>query len=1041
MGRIGRKRKKGKQGSKTHKKRNSSSDSKDNQKHQQSTSSNQRGTFSRRPMFNNVLNCLQQRVKVDPRYCKSFAIEMSLFKMEIYLSDKDTSQNEKRKVIIHVESGRISVECTVYGQHVLINNKHNEFMEILLLPFNQLKNPRGVSVEGTVSGRCCVISDKDLLTEGELYASSTGEYIKYTGDESMIKTIKYPELSSKRKERGLEYFDNADAAAHAISNFFSLIICTGCQPEDLDLSVKVQKDRVELASLFKSSKQSKYFRNDFGDLIRICRNREESLVYCNPLSTTWYIRSSNCKIGVSPISTSLLGADSSRRLRFSCEHCKKFSPQESWHLRRSYEMTDLGKAATDKIDQIKQKKKELNAIIKKLTKKYQKAIKECQLYETFLTQVLKLQGASKKKLHETVHKYLNDDSNFFDKDDECSDEILEIRADIVSKATNTIIGRIATDDIDALAKCGFISKNSKNIKVLGGLFSQMSDCIQRARQGKSLRGIRYNKQVWDFAVAMAQTNEQAYDMLRKLLPLPTLRHIKQNRIPVPSNDGARAEDVEILRKKLMHMKTNGEKVASKVVNGEEFFLVAASMDAMTIASNVFLGRGMNIIGFPNNDIMDEKEAINGWNKTFLSNKDLARYATAVVITNIVGPRFTFPVASFFTSITKGNTNAKMLMQVIGALSTAKIIPIIWSFDGASDNNLMIKLLSDVSVKDIAAKLLPNQPPTTPTIQPVTTTTTAMPIITMPLFCNGVTTSSQDIKIGMCHPIYDEFMMYFSSDIVHVLKKLAGCLTKSGNKEVDKRFTRLLKNNNQLITITQIRSIVNEDKNTLQLLPYKMHVDALYPTNWSKMRVYLAYMLFSDQLQQRIERLKDANNIELIKLMQNVRGIWDIMNGKDAINGKSEKWNELNGYLQYFYNWKNCCNNPGPGLSQYPHQRDIQPEFITKQCFNDLVRSCTAVMLCIKMYFNDSDAFVRRMNSDVVEQFFSKIRGLMGNDSASNAEAFRNAAHAIQQSDSHNIHINSSARGRRQTTNYNIDGDGAVCGDAIKNKRKRKLNIK
>ena len=60
-----------------------------------------------------------------------------------------------------------------------------------------------------------------------------------------------------------------------------------------------------------------------------------------------------------------------------------------------------------------------------------------------------------------------------------------------------------------------------------------------------------------------------------------------------------------------------------------------------------------------------------------------------------------------------------------------------------------------------------------------------------------------------------FMMYFSSDIVHVLKKLAGCLTKSGNKEVDKRFTRLLKNNNQLITITQIRSIVNEDKNTLQ----------------------------------------------------------------------------------------------------------------------------------------------------------------------------------------------------------------------------------
>ena len=121
--------------------------------------------------------------------------------------------------------------------------------------------------------------------------------------------------------------------------------------------------------VFKSSKQSKYFRSDFGDLIRICRNREESLVYCNPSSTTWYIRSSNCKIGVSPISTSLLGADSSRRLRFSCEHCKKFSPQESWHLRRSNEMTDLGKAATDKIDQIKQKKKELNAIIKKLTKK------------------------------------------------------------------------------------------------------------------------------------------------------------------------------------------------------------------------------------------------------------------------------------------------------------------------------------------------------------------------------------------------------------------------------------------------------------------------------------------------------------------------------------------------------------------------------------------------------------------------------------------------------------------------------------------------
>ncbi len=51
-----------------------------------------------------------------------------------------------------------------------------------------------------------------------------------------------------------------------------------------------------------------------------------------------------------------------------------------------------------------------------------------------------------------------------------------------------------------------------------------------------------------------------------------------------------------------------------------------------------------------------------------------------------------------------------------------------------------------------------------------------------------------------------------------------------------------------------------------------------------------------QLQQRIEQL-DANNIELIKLMQNVRGIWDIMNGKDGINGRSEKWNELNGYLR------------------------------------------------------------------------------------------------------------------------------------------------
>ena len=123
MGRIGRKRKKKMQGSPPQKGKGTSfGNSKDNQKHQQSTSSNKPRTFSRRPMFNNVLNCLQQRVKVDPRYCKGFAIDKSLFKMEIYLSDKDINQTEKRNVIIHVEPGRISVEATVYGKHVLIKD-------------------------------------------------------------------------------------------------------------------------------------------------------------------------------------------------------------------------------------------------------------------------------------------------------------------------------------------------------------------------------------------------------------------------------------------------------------------------------------------------------------------------------------------------------------------------------------------------------------------------------------------------------------------------------------------------------------------------------------------------------------------------------------------------------------------------------------------------------------------------------------------------------------------------------------------------------
>ena len=880
-------------------------------------------------------------------------------------------------------------------------------------PIAEMVQPRdGGSSTSTKRGRCLVLEKNDIirLEYGENYRTWNGNYVewKQTSSESIVADINAPPLINFGViPSEVERFSSIEAAMNCIVCFFNFNVCIGCKHKfSLSVAVQAQKNRLDDVCVSKNTKNLKKLNNICfasksvpDSSIRVVSSSGSSssskvdhLMYTEyknglllspsslPSSSKWSIRPNTCCITVDKHGT-------------SCNECKAAMTS---YLKDSHEKRV--KSTSEKFQIEHEKKQQISSQLKNLKERYKRLEKK---FSTMMS-LLKVSQERASELEQEAKKIVTNDTSAWEKVQITANA--ENTADPIHKLFNlddriNIIDDAAATLMVEVSKNGYISKNKKNMEVAAALLSHQADMYKRAKLSKDKRGIRYSDKVFSFAVAIERASPGGYEMLRKVMTLPTRRHLKRAQYKAPSTDGVAVESVNILCKQLKQISDEKKNSIYKFKSNEkELTVLAASLDAMVLRTGVYYDSNTDqIVGFVGEKVLNMKELVNGFNHHFLTHKDLARYCSVLMVSTTGEVHHSFPLGAWFTNTLTSRMCIQFVQDAVVKLALFDMVFISLACDGASENRAMINELATLTVNDIL-KILEEKN------------------ITKPVLSKRIEAAGDLQKVACQHPYFDDILVFFISDPPHLLKKLAGCLLRSSDiSNRNKKMTRNMKYEDKNIDINIIRKIYNDDKHNCQLLTYTLDPLAIYPTPWSRMRVYLAYQLFSSKLIRRVMHEVEKNNksdfTSLLLYMQNINKMWDVLNNRSALPHLNDKWKELADSLDWFFAWLDDCEKPGPSLTDGGHRKNDKPQFITYQSWMDMQLSCTSMPMVVAYYYPTSlpDALQprpRAFNQDNAEQFFSQIRqGRGSNDSANDA---RSAKIAIQfQRNGGSTFINSS----------------------------------
>ena len=151
--------------------------------------------------------------------------------------------------------------------------------------------------------------------------------------------------------------------------------------------------------------------------------------------------------------------------------------------------------------------------------------------------------------------------------------------------------------------------------------------------------------------------------------------------------------------------------------------------------------------------------------------------------------------------------------------------------------------------------------------------------------------------------YSEWPLVFLSDPPHLMKKLRNNLHKSGDKEINPRFTRLLVKNGKFILWDQIRNVYYRDQKR-RMKVTKLNNSSINIDSMSKMKVKLALDVLSRKVGAEMREKENDATLETQKYIEAAACLWDVFSSKEPLsNTADQRLTTQDNVHQYFFDWK------------------------------------------------------------------------------------------------------------------------------------------
>ncbi|XP_057366952.1 uncharacterized protein LOC130687810 [Daphnia carinata] len=211
---------------------------------------------------------------------------------------------------------------------------------------------------------------------------------------------------------------------------------------------------------------------------------------------------------------------------------------------------------------------------------------------------------------------------------------------------------------------------------------------EKWNSGKRTEGRRYSSFIRDLAINLSYYSNAAYEKLRKIFTLPSVRSLRRYLAPVGCSSG-------ILKNDLAQIKTE----ISEGTHGQD---VTLSLDEMSIKKALCydpqLKKYMGFTDFPDD-------------KPFSRETDHQILATQVLVFYVVGldGKWRSPVAYYITNHLTGLGQSKVLNDVIIACHEFNVNVKVVTFDGLAANLTMVNALgANIRIPQKPPKCVPSR---------------------------------------------------------------------------------------------------------------------------------------------------------------------------------------------------------------------------------------------------------------------------------------------------------------------------------------------
>ncbi|XP_052130160.1 uncharacterized protein LOC127751122 [Frankliniella occidentalis] len=429
----------------------------------------------------------------------------------------------------------------------------------------------------------------------------------------------------------------------------------------------------------------------------------------------------------------------------------------------------------------------------------------------------------------------------------------------------------------------------------------------KASKVKKACGMRWHPTMIRFALQIYMNSKKVYASLQQtgMIRLPSQRTLFDYSHVKPVKEGVDYTTVEFIHKRI---------VQEFKEDYQKYHVLMC--DEMYISKNLVYEKSTGrIVGFANvSEVREELQAL----KSFLNNEDPSKVSQHIAskilsfMVKGVATNVKEVVASFTVDqLTKEHLYA-WSWEVIGKLEAAGVEVIAFVMDGSSVNRAFIKMHTPVSETE------------------------------------------SEVVYDTMNKAAPHRVLYFISDVPHLLKTIRNCFQRSTEKKFEKRngkviWKRCMQKNGQYILWKTIVRIYNTEKDKPLRQCYKLNANTVFLNAYSCMNVSLAGHVLSSTVANYLQQENWPNTSETANFIRKVNDWFDMMNGNYFTEGQRKRnpnldpyedkndprFQKLEEFLEYLREWKHeaefCAANEtmnrsvvSSSFQNNPDDPDIDP---------------------------------------------------------------------------------------------------------------------